>query len=166
MFEKTAMLTTLGALVGIAVFSNIFALNLGYDLPIKIYSLHILLVCLFLVLPDAPRLVRFFLLNQEVASLSENGLFHLRRLNTRSEEHTSELQSQSNLVCRLLLEKKKSRPRRRFLKYLAWVRLAWTGKSRRLQLRARARSGRRWVRPYGNALVGIRLMAVGMYSRV
>src|SRR2546430_7047556 len=29
---------------------------------------------------------------------------------TRSEEHTSELQSQSNLVCRLLLEKKKTRP--------------------------------------------------------
>src|SRR2546430_10832606 len=28
----------------------------------------------------------------------------------RSEEHTSELQSQSNLVCRLLLEKKKHRP--------------------------------------------------------
>src|SRR2546430_5925122 len=27
--------------------------------------------------------------------------------NRRSEEHTSELQSQSNLVCRLLLEKKK-----------------------------------------------------------
>src|SRR5256886_12353098 len=29
------------------------------------------------------------------------------RLAERSEEHTSELQSQSNLVCRLLLEKKK-----------------------------------------------------------
>src|SRR5256886_7523025 len=29
----------------------------------------------------------------------------------RSEEHTSELQSQSNLVCRLLLEKKKNRAR-------------------------------------------------------
>src|SRR2546430_3476131 len=29
----------------------------------------------------------------------------------RSEEHTSELQSQSNLVCRLLLEKKKQDPR-------------------------------------------------------
>src|SRR2546427_2844010 len=28
----------------------------------------------------------------------------------RSEEHTSELQSQSNLVCRLLLEKKKTQP--------------------------------------------------------
>src|SRR2546427_9105261 len=31
------------------------------------------------------------------------------RVTHRSEEHTSELQSQSNLVCRLLLEKKKKR---------------------------------------------------------
>src|SRR2546430_13404224 len=31
-----------------------------------------------------------------------------KSLSSRSEEHTSELQSQSNLVCRLLLEKKKS----------------------------------------------------------
>src|SRR5256886_13271694 len=31
------------------------------------------------------------------------------RHGARSEEHTSELQSQSNLVCRLLLEKKKRR---------------------------------------------------------
>src|SRR2546430_12534514 len=30
------------------------------------------------------------------------------RIRLRSEEHTSELQSQSNLVCRLLLEKKKN----------------------------------------------------------
>src|SRR2546430_13068477 len=33
--------------------------------------------------------------------------FH--RATARSEEHTSELQSQSNLVCRLLLEKKKTK---------------------------------------------------------
>src|SRR5256886_4562684 len=32
------------------------------------------------------------------------------RIILRSEEHTSELQSQSNLVCRLLLEKKKGVP--------------------------------------------------------
>src|SRR5438270_9680173 len=30
----------------------------------------------------------------------------------RSEEHTSELQSQSNLVCRLLLEKKKNKKKK------------------------------------------------------
>src|SRR2546430_6288928 len=34
---------------------------------------------------------------------------HLAPRPLRSEEHTSELQSQSNLVCRLLLEKKKKK---------------------------------------------------------
>src|SRR5205085_3875178 len=34
----------------------------------------------------------------------------------RSEEHTSELQSQSNLVCRLLLEKKKKKMRDEYRK--------------------------------------------------
>src|SRR5690606_41690357 len=34
------------------------------------------------------------------------------RTENRSEEHTSELQSRENLVCRLLLEKKKKRTRR------------------------------------------------------
>src|SRR5206468_11050179 len=33
----------------------------------------------------------------------------LRRFGARSEEHTSELQSRSDLVCRLLLEKKKKK---------------------------------------------------------
>src|SRR5256885_4852839 len=41
--------------------------------------------------------------------LSDDGLHHRRatRRAVRSEEHTSELQSPCNLVCRLLLEKKK-----------------------------------------------------------
>src|SRR5688572_31433811 len=45
----------------------------------------------------------------------ENTIFAVKRLMGRrydspeSEEHTSELQSQSNLVCRLLLEKKKKK---------------------------------------------------------
>src|SRR2546427_1592455 len=43
-----------------------------------------------------------------MSSLKRSGgssTFSMKR--NRSEEHTSELQSQSNLVCRLLLEKKK-----------------------------------------------------------
>src|SRR5688572_32617309 len=40
------------------------------------------------------------------ALLRHGAVRHARR-RLRSEEHTSELQSQSNLVCRLLLEKKK-----------------------------------------------------------
>src|SRR5688572_31250012 len=42
-----------------------------------------------------------------------------RSRGTRSEEHTSELQSQSNLVCRLLLEKKKKQAQQRLL-WLLW----------------------------------------------
>src|SRR5690606_40780687 len=37
-----------------------------------------------------------------------DGLLVYHGLNERSEEHTSELQSRENLVCRLLLEKKKT----------------------------------------------------------
>src|SRR5438034_5700887 len=56
----------------------------------------------------------------DVASLIDSGLqegvmhtrqlfMHTRQLLLRSEEHTSELQSHSDLVCRLLLEKKKKK---------------------------------------------------------
>src|SRR5690348_17551782 len=38
------------------------------------------------------------------------GLFVLKKLVDRSEEHTSELQSPVHLVCRLLLEKKNRKP--------------------------------------------------------
>src|SRR2546430_13607390 len=52
-------------------------------------------------------------LNQEGAKTADaeesGGRFKkLFKRKKRSEEHTSELQSQSNLVCRLLLEKKKN----------------------------------------------------------
>src|SRR5437588_6737992 len=40
------------------------------------------------------------------------GQRHGRRADLRSEEHTSELQSHSDLVCRLLLEKKKKKKKK------------------------------------------------------
>src|SRR2546428_10022715 len=40
------------------------------------------------------------------------------RLDRRSEEHTSELQSRSDLVCRLLLEKKKKTHTQVYMRYL------------------------------------------------
>src|SRR2546430_5847609 len=48
-----------------------------------------------------------------VAVGAEQGLGQVGRVLERSEEHTSELQSQSNLVCRLLLEKKKKKTKRK-----------------------------------------------------
>src|SRR5437016_9660305 len=49
---------------------------------------------------------------EEAESLQKQLTIEIRRLQEdaeRSEEHTSELQSLTNLVCRLLLEKKKQR---------------------------------------------------------
>src|SRR5438093_7753667 len=43
-----------------------------------------------------------------MASPGTAGSRRIRSISTRSEEHTSELQSLTNLVCRLLLEKKKN----------------------------------------------------------
>src|SRR5688572_31105252 len=45
-------------------------------------------------------------------AVGQGGTYHFQVapvVDGRSEEHTSELQSQSNLVCRLLLEKKKKK---------------------------------------------------------
>src|SRR5260370_29961112 len=47
------------------------------------------------------------------AGLAEYGLRIAAGGKTRSEEHTSELQSHLNFVCRLLLEKKKNSTRQR-----------------------------------------------------
>src|SRR2546427_513004 len=49
--------------------------------------------------------------NSAVASSIEEEVEKMTWATRRSEEHTSELQSQSNLVCRLLLEKKKKENR-------------------------------------------------------
>src|SRR2546430_12643035 len=43
---------------------------------------------------------------------------HIEHYFLRSEEHTSELQSQSNLVCRLLLEKKKHKTQHNYRRSL------------------------------------------------
>src|SRR2546430_9101532 len=51
--------------------------------------------------PDAPALFENFAVYEKWYAR------RARQTGRRSEEHTSELQSQSNLVCRLLLEKKK-----------------------------------------------------------
>src|SRR2546421_2876933 len=50
-----------------------------------------------------------------VAPCSRRGRVACRR---RSEEHTSELQSRSDLVCRLLLEKKKKKQKNKTLKHM------------------------------------------------
>src|SRR5688572_32221003 len=50
----------------------------------------------------------YLVLQERTAAIKSSGHgIAMAHMTKRSEEHTSELQSQSNLVCRLLLEKKK-----------------------------------------------------------
>jgi hypothetical protein len=53
-----------GALWTAGVMANVFVLNMCYDIPVKIYSFHLLAMALVIAAPDAPRLVRVFLLNR------------------------------------------------------------------------------------------------------
>jgi uncharacterized membrane protein YphA (DoxX/SURF4 family) len=52
-------LTTLGALLAIATMSNVLALNIGYDIHVKLFSAHLLVAALFLAAPDLHGLFRF-----------------------------------------------------------------------------------------------------------
>jgi len=58
-------LTTLGALVSMGALANIFILNMSYDVPVKLYSFHLLLMAVILAAPDLRRLADFFLFHRQ-----------------------------------------------------------------------------------------------------
>lgn len=72
LFRRT---TTLGAIVGTAVMTNVFMLNMSYDIPVKQYSFHLLLMCLALVACDAPRLLNVLVLQRAAAARRYTELF-------------------------------------------------------------------------------------------
>jgi hypothetical protein len=45
---------------------NVVMLNFCYDVPVKLYSTHLLIAALIIALPDLPRITRALLLNREV----------------------------------------------------------------------------------------------------
>lgn len=53
----------LGSLLSVGVFANVFMLNMSYDIPVKIYSFHLLLASVYLVWQERERLMVFFLKN-------------------------------------------------------------------------------------------------------
>jgi hypothetical protein len=55
---------TFGAILTIAVMGNVFMMNLCYDIPVKLFSLHLLLMGLILTLTDFKRLLNVFLFNK------------------------------------------------------------------------------------------------------
>ncbi len=74
-------LTTLGALITMGMMSNVLMLNLFYDVPRKIYSTHLILFCLFLLLPDIKRLLDFFIFNRKTQLTPPAPVFKDKRMN-------------------------------------------------------------------------------------
>jgi len=77
-FPRTAML---GALVSLADLTQVFMLNMTYDVPVKLFSFHLLLIALFLLTPELQRLADFFFHNRTAAPSTQVELFQARRAN-------------------------------------------------------------------------------------
>lgn len=72
LFRRT---TTLGAIILIGVLSNVVMLNISYDVGVKLFSINLLLMVVFLVAIDSKRIISFFLLNKSVSAIEINPPF-------------------------------------------------------------------------------------------
>jgi hypothetical protein len=72
--------TLLGALVSAGVLTNIVALNFCYDVPVKLFSAHLLLMALFLMLPDLRRLTSLLVFNRRAEPAEIRPLFRRKWL--------------------------------------------------------------------------------------
>ncbi len=61
LFRRTS---TLGAFVAASVFLNVMMMNLCYDIPVKLFSIHLFVLSNFLLLGDVQRLLNFFVFNK------------------------------------------------------------------------------------------------------
>lgn len=77
----TRRTTLLGALVCMGSMANVAMLNFSYDVPVKLYSLHLLAMAIFLALPDCKRLANMFILNRAVEPFDSRPLFKRQWLN-------------------------------------------------------------------------------------
>jgi hypothetical protein len=72
---------TLGALISLGATIEMFVLYMTYDVVAKLFSFHLILLCCFLLAPNVPRLVRFFLLHRTTSLPTEAQLFRGVRAN-------------------------------------------------------------------------------------
>ncbi|WP_406003850.1 DoxX family protein [Streptomyces sp. NBC_00829] len=72
---------TLGALLCAVELTQVFILNMTFDVPVKIHSFHLLLLSLVLLAPESARLAEVFLSNRTVHRSPRPELFRTRRAN-------------------------------------------------------------------------------------
>ncbi|RKS20505.1 hypothetical protein CLV94_2884 [Flavobacterium endophyticum] len=55
---------TLGALLSVAVMSNVVLMNFCFDVPVKLFSSHLLIISIIILAPNVRKLYNFFVLNK------------------------------------------------------------------------------------------------------
>lgn len=73
--------SALGALMSVGVLGNVVALNFSYDVPVKLFSSHLLAMAFFVLIPDARRLANVLLLNRSAQPVTSKPLFRRTLLN-------------------------------------------------------------------------------------
>jgi hypothetical protein len=71
-------LTTVGALVALAATTQVWVLNMTYDVPVKLFSFHLVVMSLMLLAPDLRRLTDFLILKRATALPPERPLARSR----------------------------------------------------------------------------------------
>jgi len=69
----------LGALICLADMTEVFVLNMTYDVPVKLFSFHMILMCLLLLAPQARRIANFFFLDRPAEPAPSLAVFATRR---------------------------------------------------------------------------------------
>jgi hypothetical protein len=72
---------TLGALICLADMIQVFMLNMTYDVPVKLFAFHLILLASFLLAPDLPRLVNVLFTNRAIPPSTQTQLFRSVRAN-------------------------------------------------------------------------------------
>ncbi len=63
LFRRTSLA---GACLALVIMVQVVALNFFYDVPVKLFSVHVLLLCIFLAAPHGQRLYHFFITGSAV----------------------------------------------------------------------------------------------------
>jgi hypothetical protein len=63
LYRRTTMLA---ALIALGVYIEVMAMNFCYDISVKMFSTHLVLLCMYLLLPDGKNLASFFIFNRPV----------------------------------------------------------------------------------------------------
>lgn len=78
LFRRTAVL---GALISFGVMLNVFIMNMSYDIPVKLFSAHLMFMAMFLLIPHYKNIINFFIKNQPTVPLVIAPYFNRKKQN-------------------------------------------------------------------------------------